>query len=159
MDRELTLSVGQEQLSNLVGSPLNAWGPANGHYSLGPLGRDGISMHLDTGWWGQRGPPPPPTEVRRTHRGAHYFQPPLGSLGPSLAWESQLRVEAALCPAFSSACDPSGSYQNLWVLPADRPPEGQQKQKPAGKGMEEKLCIVDSVSVLWFPQGINIVLW
>lgn len=93
---------------------------------------------------------------RSSEKGSHTeeptnLQPPLGSLGPSLAWESQPRVEAALCPAFSSACDPSGSYQNLRVLPADRPSEGQQEQKPAGKGMEEKLCIVDSVSVLWFP--------
>ena len=80
---------------------------------------------------------------------------PLISSLPWAHWDQALpgkvRVEAALCPGFSSACDPSGSYQNLWVLPADRPFEGQQEQKPAGKGMEEKLCIVDSVSVLWFP--------
>lgn len=150
MDRELTLVSGPRAAVQSSRFPLNAWGPANGHYSSRASGRDGISMHLDMRVVGTEAPLPP--EVRRIHTEEPItLQPPLGSLGPSLAWESQLRVEAALCPAFSSACDPSGSYQNLWVLPADRPPEGQQKQKPAGKGMEEKLCIVDSVSVLWFP--------
>jgi len=147
VDRELTLASGPRAAVQSSRFPLNVWGSANGHYSSGASGRDGISMHLDMRVVGTE----PPSEKDPHAEEPINLQPPLGSLGPSLAWESQLRAEAALCPAFSSACDPSGSYQNLWVLPADRAPEGQQKQKPAGKGMEEKLCIVDSVSVLWFP--------
>ena len=47
MDRELTLASGPRAAVQSSRFPLNAWGSANGHYSSGASGRDGISMHLD----------------------------------------------------------------------------------------------------------------
>lgn len=103
MDRELTLASGPRAAVQSSRFPLNVWGSANGHYSSGASGRDGISMHLDMRVVGTE----PPSEKDPHAEEPINLQPPLGSLGPSLAWESQLRAEAALCPAFSSACDPS----------------------------------------------------
>lgn len=102
--RELTVGKGTKPRPAIS---FTALGPAKGHLSWGVPQTEVWDPH---GIWHRDG-----TDARSAEDAgdAIHLRPPSAQWDQVRPGESQQKAEPALCPVFSSACDPFQPYQNL----------------------------------------------